>query len=50
MLVEGHRASGEYGVIWDGRDDGGRELASGIYLCRLQAGEHAETVKMVLLR
>ena len=49
-LVRADQASGEYAVIWDGRDDAGRELASGLYFCRLQAGGYAETVKMVLLR
>ena len=49
-LIEGYREAGEYTVIWDGRDNAGRELSSGIYFCRLQAGEYAETVKMVLLR
>jgi hypothetical protein len=26
-------------VIWDGRDDSGRQAAHGIYLLRLEAGE-----------
>jgi hypothetical protein len=43
-------AAGMYERIWDGRDDGGRELASGIYLLRLNtvAGEQAQ--RLVLLR
>jgi len=36
---------------WDGRDEEGRELASGVYLYRLQTGEHKlETRKLLLLR
>ena len=34
-LVEGVREMGEYAVRWDGRDDEGRGLASGVYLYRL---------------
>jgi hypothetical protein len=49
-LVDAAQAAGEHSVIWDGRDDAGRELSSGLYFCRLQAGEYAQTVKMVLLR
>jgi len=49
-LVDGPRESGVYTLRWDGRDDAGRELASGIYLYRLQAGEQVETRKLLLLR
>ena len=49
-LVEGVRDAGTYTVQWDGRGEGGKELASMIYLCRLQAGRHTETRRLVLLR
>ena len=35
---------------WDGRDDEGRELASGVCLYRLHAGERVETRRMLLLK
>lgn len=42
--------AGEHVVRWDGRDDDGRAVASGGYLCRLTAdGEHRER-KMLLVR
>jgi hypothetical protein len=44
-LVSGRQASGTYSMSWDARD-----MASGVYFCRLEAGEYSETVKMVLLR
>jgi hypothetical protein len=34
-------------VGWDGRDAGGRRLAAGIYMCRLDAGAEKRTVKVV---
>ena len=36
-------AAGEHAVVWDGRDDGGRAAASGVYYVRL-AGEGGRTV------
>jgi len=51
-LVDEVQAPGYYSVIWNGRDDSGREVASGIYLCRLEViGVKAErTTRMVLIR
>lgn len=49
-LVNERQWAGSYSVSWDGSNEDGQAMASGIYFCRLQAGEFAETVKMVLLR
>jgi uncharacterized protein YvpB len=49
-LARGWLPPGSHAVAWDGRDDRGRWLASGIYLCRLQAGGQLLSRKMVLLR
>jgi len=52
MLVEGVRKAGTYTVRWDGQDDDGRELASGVYLYRLSIGDgrRVETRKLLLIR
>ncbi len=42
--------SGVRNILWDGRDDRGNEVASGVYLCRLRTGAQATTTRMVLLR
>jgi hypothetical protein len=42
--------AGRHAEAWDGRDRQGRQLSSGIYLCRLEAGGHSETMRMVLIR
>ena len=50
-LVEGVREAGMYAIHWDGRDDDGRQLASGVYLYRLRVGkQQVETRKLVLIR
>jgi len=50
-LAHGNRQPGSYTLQWDGRDEGGRELASGMYIFRLSAGdERVETRKMALIK
>ncbi len=41
---------GTYQVHWDGRDDRGERLSSGIYLYRLVAGTHVATRKMMMVK
>jgi len=41
---------GNYQVVWDGKDDKGKELASGIYFCKLAAGSCQDVRKMVLVK
>ena len=42
--------SGNYRVVWDGRDDDGSLLASGLYICRLVVGRALFTNKMLMIR
>ena len=49
-LVDGARPAGQQSVTWDGRDDGGTTVASGVYFYRMTAGRFAQTRKMVLLK
>jgi hypothetical protein len=49
LLKEQLRSAGQHRITWDGRDDWGRRVSSGIYLCRLQAGSTRQSTKMVLL-
>ena len=49
-LVDGVQSAGQHFVRWDGRNDGGRGMASGIYFCRMTAAGFTEKRKMVLLR
>jgi len=44
-LVSGQLPSGFYQYVWDAR-----RMATGIYMCRLQAGDYVETRKLVLMR
>ena len=49
-LVHGTRAAGYHQVLWDGRDEAGAAVASGVYLYHLQVGDQLKTRKMLLLR
>jgi len=49
-LVDGFRKTGGYEVKWNGTNNRGGSLASGVYFYRLEAGQFTETKKMVLLR
>jgi flagellar hook assembly protein FlgD len=49
-LVNKRQAAGYHSAVWDGRDDAGNPVASGIYLYRIQAGEFVNVRKMVLLK
>lgn len=51
----GYRAAGQYltstsAAHWDGRDQHGQRVASGVYLYRLQAGPVAHVRKMILIK
>lgn len=49
-LVDSPRPPGEYGVTWDGTDNNGCGLPSGVYFYRMNAGPFHSTRKMVLLK
>jgi hypothetical protein len=49
-LVDEPRRAGYYEVIWDGKDDSGKEVSSGIYFYQLRAGNFIETKKLVLIK
>lgn len=51
QLRDEELAAGTHLVEWDGRDDSGRALPSGVYFGRLETtGRETATQKMVLLR
>ena len=57
VLLDGSQYAGEFSVAWDGKNDEGRSVASGVYIYRLEssvlsapASSFAESKKMLLLR
>jgi len=49
-LVQEHLGAGTHHVRWDGQDDGGRRVSSGVYFARLEAGNISQTRKVVMLK
>ncbi|MCB1183807.1 S8 family serine peptidase, partial [bacterium] len=49
-LLDERRDAGPQAVVWDGRDDAGRAVASGSYLARLTAPDAVRRQKMQLVR
>jgi len=49
-LVEGEQQVGYHRVVWDGRDDTGQCVASGLYLCRMISGDFSASRKLVLMK
>lgn len=50
VLSAGAAPSGVHSVVWDGTDDAGSQIASGVYICRLETSQFRVTRRMVLLR
>jgi hypothetical protein len=50
VLVDEGKEAGTYTVYWDGKDDKGEEVASGIYFYQLTVEDRTLTKKMLLLR
>ncbi len=49
-LLDEPRPVGRHALIWDGRDRLGAPVSSGIYWARIETGEAARAVRMVLVR
>lgn len=49
-LVNDFKPAGKYTVVWDGKDNNGNAVGSGIYLYKINAGKFTKTMKMVLAK
>ncbi len=50
ILVDATQKTGEQSVVWDGSDDSGRPVPSGLYISRVKTRESTSTRKMLLVR
>ena len=49
-LVSGHLEAGPHSIVWMGRDNGGRQVASGVYYYKIDSGKFSETKRMTLVK
>jgi len=49
-LVDRHEESGEKIVQWDGKNNAGETVGSGVYIYRMQAGGQVQSLKLVMMK
>ena len=49
-LVKGELQAGNYTAQWNGDDNTGQSVASGVYIYRVTAGQYVKSLKMMLLK
>jgi flagellar hook assembly protein FlgD len=49
-LDRGIREPGRYTARWDGRDDSGGSTVSGLYFCKMKAGNFTGIIKLIYLK
>jgi len=49
-LIDTELEPGHHKIVWDGRDEHGVTVSSGIYLCRLRTGEGTYMKKMTIIK
>ena len=49
-LLDAYHEIGEHSVVWNGKDDNGQQVSSGVYFYKMVAGDVVDTKRMVLLK
>jgi hypothetical protein len=49
-LVNETKASGNYSVRWDGTDENGQKVTSGVYFYKMNTGKYTSSKKMILMK
>jgi len=50
VLKDSYMAPGVYSVVWNGRNDSGEEVSSGVYFFGIDTGYGSDTKRMILLK
>ena len=44
------RDAGDHTVVWNGTDNNGRAVSSGVYYYKMNAGKYSSTKKMIMMK
>ena len=50
VLADDNQAAGEHAIVWDGKDDSGRLVSSGVYILTIKSGEFRQSHRMTLVK
>jgi len=50
QLLNDQLPAGQHSVVWNGKDDDGKQAASGIYFFKMKSGSYTKSNKMLLLK
>ena len=49
-LIDAYQKSGSHSIVWNGKDDNGRQVGSGMYFYKMRSGSYTSTRKMILMK
>jgi flagellar hook assembly protein FlgD len=49
-LLNDVKAAGNHTVVWNGKDNNGRSVSSGIYYYKMNTGKYSSTKKMIMMK
>ncbi len=50
LIANQVQPAGRYAIQWDGKDEGGRQMSTGLYFYRIKAGDFVRAHKMTLIK
>ena len=49
-LVNDNMNAGKHTIVWNGRDNAGKAVSSGVYFYKMSAGKYSSTKKMIMMK
>jgi flagellar hook assembly protein FlgD len=49
-LLQDKLEFGQHNIVWNGTDENGRRVASGVYLCKMHSENKTQSIKLMILK